>query len=87
MWVRTSNDKLVEKAWGNDAEYIDSWRMEGNNISDLRFIIRDGQKILQAKYRVHVYFSKPLFRFDFGNGGNVDTEEKRMWLDVPLEEE
>jgi hypothetical protein len=79
MWKfeHSSNDTLVEKAWDdNTGEYIHSWWMERDNITDLRYIIRDGQKILQAKYMVHVSFNSER-----------ENEAKRMWLDVPLEEE
>lgn len=87
MTQETPNSHLVDEAWGDDSEYIYNWFTEDENITDLRFIIRDGQRILQAKYKVHVEFSEPLPR-ETDTKDSVwyaEAESKRMWLDVPLE--
>lgn len=83
----TSNSQLVDKAWKKESDYICNWFTEEVPITKLRFIIRDGQRVLQAEYKVRVKFSEPLLRLEFGNIWYADTEFKYMWLDVPLEEE
>ncbi len=83
----TPNDRSVVKAWKEFGEYIDNWHTTTDLLNDLRFIIRNGEKILQAEYMVEVHFSKSVFRFEFGWGGNRDTEKQKVWLDIPTETE
>ena len=78
-------DDLIKKAWGEQGENIKSWYVRSFN--DLRFILRDGKKILQAHYFVHVTFKERIFKWDFGWGGYRTEEEKYVWLDIPLDSE
>lgn len=81
----TPNDYSVIKAWKEFGRYIDEWHVRRDLLRDIRFIDRGGEKILQAEYRVHVHFSKPVFRWELGWGGNREEEESYVWLDVPEE--
>lgn len=91
MYYQTSQDPpniadgLVRKAWEEEGENIKSWYT--TSLNDLRFIMRNGEKVLQANYYVKVTFKKSIFRWDFGFGGYKDEDSKYVWLDVPLQDE
>ena len=57
---------------------VNNWDTDWKT-NQLRFIIRDGQRILQGKYKTNIQYVK-----------YSDNEERQMqeevWLDVPLEE-
>lgn len=83
------NQSNIDAAFGEDAKFIKEYEIVDKS-NNLRFVSRTDYdlhksvNILQQEMCVKVFFSEPVHR---NFGGNVLTDEKVVWLDVPWEVE
>jgi hypothetical protein len=79
-----NEDEYMKSFWNHEAKYIKSyWISDESNM--IRYIIRDGEKVLQSRRKVTVTFTEGLWRMmdqDF-----IKEEKKYLWLDVPVVED
>jgi hypothetical protein len=69
----------IKEQWGGLGQFIDMFFIK-TYAHDLRWVIRDGEKVLQQQCFVRVILSKDTFQ----NSRFTNEDEKYVWLDVPI---
>lgn len=77
------DNEPIYKKWEWDKQYITSCWISDHSPHGLRWIIRNGEKVLQQELFVRVEFSTTIWK-----RGDFTTEDSGyVWFDVPTEEE
>jgi hypothetical protein len=75
-------ETAVKNKWKREEDIIDSYCIF-NYLPNIRWVIRENNKILQQLVYVRVKFTKSFWKYE--NFTNEDFAH--IWVDVPIEEE